>query len=150
MKFSCTCLGVLIGAALALSVLSASATDLRPLSEDEMAGVYGRGLAEPTAAAFGALSTQEQGNSYASAGDPFVALGTLSTEGAKGLERQLAQQQLQTATTGLQATLKLSQTLATVSTLLGPVTSLVLPVMPFPLLFALPTLPAMPGNGGKH
>ena len=42
-----------------------------------MSGVYGRGLSESTLAAFGALSTSEQGSGYAaaSAADAAAALG---------------------------------------------------------------------------
>ena len=148
--------GAALGALLVLSAFAAAASDLRPLSENEMSDVYGRGLADPSG--FGALTTQEQGSVFASAGDAQAALGALSSESAKNLERQLSQQQLQTATTGLQTTIKLAQTLATASQILAPV-SVAIPVLPFPFLFglgampALPPLPSLPNTGssnGKH
>lgn len=148
--------GAVLGALLALAACAAAASELRPLSENEMSDVYGRGIADPSA--FGALTTQEQGGAYASAGEPQAALGALSSESSKNLERQLAQAQLQTSTTGLQATIKLAQTLATASQILAPV-AVAIPVLPFPFLFGLgalpgmPSLPSLPNNGnsnGKH
>lgn len=138
-------------ALLALAAFGASASELRALSENEMSGVYGQGLAVP--AGFGLLSAQEQGGAYASAGDATAALGAMSGDSAKNLERQMAQQQLQLASTGLQATIKTAQTLAVATQALAPV-AMTIPVLPFPFLGlgALPALPALPGNGsgGKH
>ena len=59
---------VAVGALLVLAAFGASAADLRPLSENEMSDVYGRGL---DAGAFAALTTQEQGSAFA-AGDDMV------------------------------------------------------------------------------
>jgi hypothetical protein len=74
-------------ALLALAAFGASASELRALSENEMSGVYGQGLAVP--AGFGLLSAQEQGGAYASAGDATAALGAMSGDSAKNLERQM-------------------------------------------------------------
>ena len=145
--------GAALGALLVLSAFAAAASDLRALSENEMSDVYGRGLADGPA--FAALTTQEQGSAFASAGDAQAMLGTLSSDSSKNLERQLAQAQLQTATTGLQGTIKLAQTLAVTSQILAPV-AVAIPVLPFPFLFGLgmmPGLPSLPNNGssnGKH
>lgn len=143
---------IAVGALLVLAAFGASAADLRPLSENEMSGVYGRGLAD--AGAFAALTAQEQGSAFAAGGDAQAALTSLSSDSAKNLERQLAQQQLQAATTGLQGTIKMAQTLAAAAQVLVPV-SMTFPVMPFPFLFGLGGLPALPtlpngGSGNKH
>lgn len=140
-----------VGALLVLAAFGASAADLRPLSENEMSDVYGRGL---DSGAFAALTAQEQGSAFAAGGDAQAALASLSGDSAKNLERQLAQQQLQVASTGLQGTIKTAQTLAAVTQVLVPVT-MVIPVMPFPFLLGLGALPALPtlpnnGNGNKH
>ena len=141
---------LVLAALLALCAGAASAAT-SALSESEMSGVYGRGLSEPTLAAFGALSTSEQGASYASAGDVAAVLGSLSASGTQGLERQLAQQRLESATTGLQATLKLAQTMSQVSQMTGAIGALAtLPVLGFPLLFAMPALPSLPAIENKH
>jgi len=150
-----------LGALLLLSAFAASASELRALSENEMSDVYGRGLADP-ATAFGALGLQEQSGAYASAADLQPALGALSADGAKNLERQLAQAQLQVASTGLQSTIRTAQTLAAATQVLAPV-SMAIPVLPFPFLLGLGAMPSMPGlpalpslpgngnsNGGKH
>ena len=142
---------IAVGALLVLAAFGAGAADLRPLSENEMSDVYGRGL---DAGAFTALTAQEQGSAFAAGGDAQAALASLSGDSAKNLERQLAQQQLQTASTGLQGTIKMAQTLAAVTQVLAPV-SMVIPVMPFPFLLGLGALPALPtlpnnGSGNKH
>jgi hypothetical protein len=139
----CAAAGVL----LALAGFGAAAADLRPLSESEMSGVYGQGLADA-----GALGAQEQGNAFASGGDPQAALASLSSEGTRNLERQLTQQQLMAGTAGLQATIRTAQTLAAAAQLLTP-GAMTLPVMPLPFLFGLgglPALPTLPNNGNKH
>ena len=154
MKAGCIPLGLALAGALALSCPGALAAsgELHALSETEMADVYGRGLSEPTLSALGALTTQEQGNSAVSASsDAVAAPGALAVDGLQSLDRQLAQQRLQTAATGLQATLKIPQTLLTLGSALAPITSNVtLPVLPFPLLFTLPTLPSLPAIQNKH
>jgi hypothetical protein len=154
MKSSCSPRGLLLGAVLASTALVAAAagTEPRPMSETELSDVYGRGLSEPTLTAFAALTTQEQGGSYASApsGDAAAALGMLSGDGAQTLERQMAQQRFQAATSGAQTTLKLAQTLTIASQVLVPIGGLVLPALPFPLLITLPTLPSLPAINGKH
>lgn len=138
--------GVVVGALLALSAFAAAASELRAMSESEMSDVHGRGVAD--AAAFGALTAQEQSGSYASAGDAQAALVALSSDSTKNLERQLAQQQLQTATTGLQATIRMAQTLATASQILAPVAT-TLPMLPFLFMPGLGALPVLPNNGSS-
>jgi hypothetical protein len=147
MKAACIPLGLALAGALALSCCGALAASgqWHALSETEMSDVHGRGLSEPTLSALGALTTQEQGSSAVSASsDAVAALGSLTGDGLQGLDRQMAQQRLQTAATGLQATLKITQTLLTPGSALAPIASSVaLPVLPFPLLFALPSLSAI-------
>jgi hypothetical protein len=154
MKFSSIPLGLALAAALSLSSSHACAAtaQLRALSETEMSGVYGRGLTEPTLSALGALTTQEQGGSAvpaSAAGDALSALGALSGDAANGIDRQLAQQRLQGGTTTIQADVKAVQTLATLSSLLAPIGG-GLPMLPFPLLFALPALPSLDAINHKH
>ena len=154
MKLSCTprslAAGVVLGATLGLSSVAAMASsgELRPLSESEMSSVYGRGLSDATV---GALTTQQQSGSYASAsaGDALAAMALLTDDSTRNLDRQLSQQQMQTATVGIQTTIKMAQTLATAAQILAPVDT-VLPMMPFPLLFALPALPSLAAINGKH
>ena len=151
MKFSCIPHGLALAAALALSSSGAfAATELHALSETEMSDVYGRGLSQPTLAAFGVLTPAEQGNAFAaaSANDILATLGSLTAEGAQSLDRQLAQQRVQTATTGLQGTIKLAETLTIAGQVLLPLNGL--PVIPFPLLFTLPSLPSLPAINNKH
>jgi hypothetical protein len=140
MKFSCIPHGLALAAALSLSSTGAFAasSELHALSESEMSDVYGRGLSQPTLAAFGVLTPAEQGNAYAaaSANEVLAALSSLTTEGTQSLDRQMAQQRVQTAT-GLQ--------------ILSPVNGLTsLPLIPFPLLFTLPSLPSLPAINNKH
>jgi len=96
---------LVVAAAMALSSAAACAAsgELRALSETEMADVYGRGIAPPALAAFGALSASEQGGAYASASatDLAAAMSDLSADGAQGLDRQLAQQRVQAASAGV-------------------------------------------------
>ncbi len=141
---------LVLGAMLGLSAMAAMASsgELRPLSEGEMSSVYGRGLTDATV---GALTTQQQSGSYASAsaGDVLAAMASMTTDGTRNLDRQLSQQQMQTATVGVATTIRTAQTLATAAQILAPVDT-VLPVMPFPLLFALPALPSLAAINGKH
>jgi hypothetical protein len=156
MKSSCISVGLALAATLALSSSAASAAsgELRALSETEMSDVYGRGLDVPTLSAFGALTTQEQSSSAVSAqasGDVVAALGTLSGDGLQSIDRQMAQQRLQVAATGVQSTLKIAQTMAALSAALAPIANNVsLPLLPFPLLFALPSLPSLAAIQNKH
>ncbi|MEP6505281.1 MAG: hypothetical protein ABJD97_18245 [Betaproteobacteria bacterium] len=146
---------LVLGAFLALASCAATAApgELRALSEGEMSDVYGQGLSAPTLAAFGALSNTEQGNSAisGSASDATALLGSLTASGAQGVDRQLAQQRLQVASTGLQATIKLAQSMSTVTQVLAPIGGLAsLPMVGFPLLFMLPVLPSLPAIENKH
>ena len=155
MKFSSIPLGLALAATLALasSHAAAASAELRALSEAEMSGVYGRGLTEPTLSALGALGTPEQGGGTApaAAADALSALGALSSDGAQGMARQLAQQRAQGTATSLQANLKVAQTLAALNGALAPLTGgLSLPLMPFPLLFTLPSLPGLDAIQKKH
>ena len=153
MKASCIPRGLALATALALSSAGAFAAsgELRALSESEMSTVYGRGLSEPTLTALGALTAQEQSGSYASSSqaDALASMALLSSDSTQSLDRQLSQQQAQTATVGVQATIKMAQTLAAVAQFGAPVAT-VLPMMPFPLLFTLPALPSLAAINGKH
>ena len=155
MKFSNIPPGLALAAALALSSSGAyAAAELHALSETEMSAVYGRGLSEPTLSALGALTSQEQSGSVVSAtamNDVLASLGALSNDGARDIDRQMAQQRLQGATTGIQASLKLAQNLAAVNGALAPISGgLSLPLMPFPLLFTLPALPSLDALQKHH
>ena len=150
MKLSRMPKDLVLGATLALSAMAATAAtgELRALSDSEMSGVYGQGLSQ---AAFGVLTTQEQSGSYASSSqaDALASMALLSSDSTRSLDRQLSEQQAQTATVGVQATIKMAQTLAAVAQFSAPVAT-VLPVMPFPLLFTLPALPSLAAINGKH
>jgi len=93
---------VLVGGVLAAGAVQAGTA--RALSDDEMAEVWGRGLDTST---LEVLTRQDQSASYASADGAFTALATLTADGAATLERQTARQQAQSATVGLQQTLRL-------------------------------------------
>lgn len=150
MKMSCIAHGLALAAALAASSGAFAATELRPLSESEMSDVYGRGLSQPALSAIGALSTSEQANASASAAgvDLAAAMGALSADGAQGLDRQMAQQRIQTAGNGLQVTIKLAETMTIASQILSPMQALtMLGAMPLPLL-GLPV--TLPPAGNKH
>jgi len=152
MKLSCIPHGLALAAALALSSSGAFAASgvLHAMSESEMSDVYGRGIAQPTLTAFGALSATEQGGAYAaaSAADALASMNQLSADGAQGLDRQLAQQRLQATASGLQVTTKLAEMVTNTGQILSPIGALaVLSAMPFPLLFTLPSLPA---TNNKH
>jgi hypothetical protein len=156
MKAGCIPLGLALAAVLALSSSGAlaAAGGLHALSETEMSDAYGRGLTAPTLTALGALTTQEQGSSAvsaSSAGDGLAALGALSAEALQSLDRQLVQQRAQTAASSLQNTLKIAQTLLALDNALAPINNNVtLPLLPFPLLFTLPSLPSLAAIEKKH
>jgi len=140
MKLSCIPQGLVVAAALALTSSGACATELRALSETEMSAVYGRGLGDPALNALGALSTKDQGNAAlsSSASDALAGLAALTGD-AQNLDRQLQQQRLQYAATGLQTTLRIAQTMIAVDKALAPIASnLALPMMGMPFLFPLP------------
>jgi hypothetical protein len=135
-----------LGAVLALSTLAAAAAT-SPLSENEMSGVYGRGLTEPTLAALGAAE-QSGASASASASDAAAALNGASAGSAQEMDRQLTQQRLQAAATGMQATLKLSQALSAVSATTAVIGLAALPVLGFPFGFgALSGLQQQLANG---
>ena len=151
MKMSCIPHGLALAAALVTSSGAFAATELRPMSETEMSDVYGRGLSQPAMSAFGLLSASEQSNASASAqgGDVAAAIGALSSDGMQTLDRQLAQQRMQSATTGIQTTLKLAETLTLASQILTPAQALAF-LGSLPLL-GLPVMPPVPpSNTGKH
>ena len=152
MKFSCIPHGLALAAALALPASGAfAATELHSLSETELSAVYGRGLTEPV---LSALTAKEQGGSAVSAvpgNDVLASLGALSVDGARNIDRQMAQQRLQGTTTSIQANLKVAQGVAALNGALAPIAGgLSLPVTPFPLLFALPALPSLDAIQKKH
>lgn len=149
MKMSCIPHVLALAAALVASSGAFAATELRPLSESEMSDVYGRGLTPPALSAIGVLSASEQANASASATsvDLAAAMGALSADGAQGLDRQMAQQRIQTAGNGLQVTIKLAETMTVASQILSPLQALaMLGAMPLPLL----GLPMAPPPTNKH
>jgi len=151
MKLSCIPQGLVVAAALALTSSGACATELRALSETEMSAVYGRGLGDPALNALGALSTKDQGNAAlsSSASDALAGLAALTGD-AQNLDRQLQQQRLQYAATGLQTTLRIAQTMLAVDKALAPIASnLALPMMGMPFLFPLP-LASLEAIRNKH
>lgn len=151
MKLSCIPQGLVVAAALALTLSGACATELRALSETEMSAVYGRGLGDPALNALGALSTKDQGNAAlsSSASDALAGLAALTGD-AQNLDRQLQQQRLQYAATGLQTTLRIAQTMLAVDKALAPIASnLALPMMGMPFLFPLP-LASLEAIQNKH
>lgn len=123
----------------------AAASELQSLSDAEMSEVAGRGMVAPVALQM--LGRQEQDAAYVSAGDATAALNALSVQAANNLDRQLAQQQMQTATVGLQTTIRLAQTLATVSAVLAPIGTTSLGAIAVPGLFGLGGLSALGGLG---
>ena len=151
MKRSCIPQGLAMAAVLVLASTGASATELRALSETEMSAVYGRGLGDPALNALGALSTKDQGNAAlsSSASDALAGLAALTGD-AQNLDRQLQQQRLQYAATGLQTTLRIAQTMLAVDKALAPIASnLALPMMGMPFLFPLP-LASLEAIQNKH
>lgn len=148
MKLSCIPPGLVVAAALALASSGAFATELRALSETEMSAVYGQGLSEP---ALSALSTKDQGNAAlsSSATDALAGLAALASD-AQDLDRQLQQQRLQYAATGLQTTLRITQTMLAVDKALAPIASnIALPVLGMPFLLPLP-LASLEAIQNKH
>ncbi len=148
MKLSCIPHGLALAAALVTCSGAFAANELRPMSESEMSDVYGRGLSQPALSALNALGTSEQANASTSAAgvDLAAAMGALSADGTQGLDRQLAQQRIQTATNGLQVSIKLSETMTTASQLITPMQALtMLGAMP---LFGLPM--TLPPSNNKH
>jgi len=151
MKASCIPQGLVMAAVLALSSSGAFATELRALSETEMSAVYGQGLGDPALNVLGALSAKEQGNAAvtASAADALAGLAALTTD-VQNLDRQLQQQRLQNAATGMQTTLKITQTMFAMDKALAPIASNVaLPVLGMPFMFPLP-LAALEAIQNKH
>jgi hypothetical protein len=152
MKSSSIPHGLALAAVLALSSSGAFAgsNDLHALSDSEMSSVYGRGLSDPTLTALGALTSQEQSGSNASAADALAALGTLTGDSAQTLDRLLAQQRLQATANGVQATVKLAENLAALDKTLAPIANAVtLPIMALPL-FGLPALANLAALANKH
>lgn len=152
MKFSRIPPGLALAAALAMSASGAfAATGLHSLSETELATVYAHGLTEPV---LSALTTTEQGSSAVSAAavnDVLASLAALSADGARNIDRQMAQQRLQGTTTGIQGNLKIAQGVAALNGALAPIAGgLSSPVTPFPPLFALPALPSLDAIQKKH
>ena len=135
-----------------------------PLSEREMSGVHAQGLAEPTVEALSRLSGSPNGWFAAdpnatggfAASLPGQLLASLSTEAARGLERQLAAQELQVASSGLQNTINLSNLMVDAARFQAPLAAV--PALNLPFLFAFPVLPVLPTlpppsqdhNGGGH
>ena len=152
MKSSCIPQGLVLAAVLALSSSGAFAAsgELQALSETEMSTVYGRGLSDPTLSALGALTTQEQSGSGLSATDALAALGAISSDGTQILDHQMNQQRLQTTVNGVQASVKLAQSLSALDKALAPVASAVtLPFMLMPM-FGLPSLASLNAVQNKH
>ena len=152
MKSSCIPQGLALAAVLALSSSGAFAAsgELQALSETEMSTVYGRGLSDPTLSALGALTTQEQSGSGLSATDALAALGAISSDGTQTLDHQMNQQRLQTSVNGVQASVKLAQSLSALDKALAPVASAVtLPFMLMPM-FGLPSLASLNAVQNKH
>lgn len=138
-----------------------------PLGEREMAGLYAQGLAAPVVdalsrlpAAPAAAGPSTDPDSPASASFTGLLLTALSAEAARGLDRQLAAQELQAASGGLQATINLSGLMVDAAKFQAPLAGLAGPLPILPFLFALPVLPVLPvlptlpppdrGNGGGH
>ena len=152
MKMSCIPHGLALAAALVTSSGAFAATELRPLSDSEMSGVYGRGLGDPALNALGALTTSEQSGSAVSAQAAAEALSGLGGLTSDGLANQQSQQRLlQSGTTTIAATLQVTSTMAAISASLAPLTntvSLGTLMMPFP--FMLTALPSLDAINKKH
>ena len=151
MKSSCTPQGLVVAAALALSCAGAFAGELHALSESEMSAVYGQGLSDPALSVLGAHATQEGSSaaSVAAAADAVSGLGALSSD-LQSIDRQLAQQRLQSAATGMQVTLKITQTMLAADKAMAPIASTVgLGMLAFPLL-GLPSLASLEAIQNKH
>ncbi len=152
MKMSCIPHGLALAAALVTSSGAFAATELRPLSDSEMSGVYGRGLGDPALNALGALTTSEQSGSAVSAQASAEALAGLGSDGLQGLTNQQSQQRLlQSGTTTVSTTLQVTSTMAAITASLAPMTntvSLGALMMPFPLMLA--ALPGLDALTKKH
>ncbi len=153
MKMSCIPHGLALAVALVTSSGAFAATELRPLSDSEMSGVYGRGLSDPALNALGALTTSEQSGSAVSAQATAEALAGFGGLTSDGLTNQQSQQQrlLQSGTTTIAATLQVTSTMAAISASLAPLTntvSLGTLMMPFP--FMLAALPSLDAINKKH
>jgi hypothetical protein len=152
MKACCIPHRLALAAALALPscVVFAASSELHALSESEMSAVHGRGLSDPTLDALGVLTTQEQRVSGLSAADALVAFDALSADGTRTLDHQLTQQRLQASANGVQATVKLAQSLVALDKALVPIASTVtLPFMMVPM-FGLPALANLAALPNKH
>ena len=150
MKTGLTPHRLMLAAALALPACGVFAGELHALSESEMGAVYGRGLNAPALDALGILTAQEQSGSGLSATDALAALGALSADRTQGLDRQLTLQRLQVNADGVQATVKLAQSLSTMDKALLPVASAV--TLPFLLvpIFGLPSPATLEALQHKH
>ncbi len=152
MKMSCIPHGLALAAALVTSSGAFAATELRPLSDSEMSGVYGRGLGDPALNALGALTTSEQSGSAVSAQAAAEALSGLGGLTSDGLANQQSQQRLlQSGTTTIAATLQVTATMAAITASLAPLAnnvSLGTLMMPFP--FMLTALPSLDAINKKH
>jgi hypothetical protein len=139
-----------LAAALALSSCGVFAGELHALSESEMSSVYGRGLSASALDALGALTTKEQSSSGLSAADALAALGALSADRTQVLDHQLAQQRFQATADGVEATVKLAQSLAVLDKALLPIASVVtLPFLMVPV-FGLPSPATLEALQHKH
>jgi len=151
MKMSCIPHGLALAAVLALSSSGAlAAGELRALSESEMSDVHAQGLSTPALAAFGALSTRDQSDSGVSSAVAAEALSGLAASSGdlQNLDRQLAQQRLQSAATGVQATLLITQTMLAADKALTPI-AITLPFAGLSLL-GLPGLASLASLPAKH
>jgi hypothetical protein len=138
-------------AVLALSSSGAFAAELHALSDSEMSAVYGQGLSDPALTVLGARSSADGGSalSVAALADAVAGVGALSSD-VQSLDRQLAQQRLQGAATGMQVTLKITQTMAAADKALLPVVSgMGLGLLAFPLV-GLPSLASLEAIQNKH
>ncbi len=139
-----------LAAALALSSCGVFAGELHALSESEMSSVYGRGLRAPTLEALGALTAKEQSSSGLSATEALAALGALSADRTQSLDHQLSQQRYQATADGVEATVKLAQSLAVLDKALLPIASAVtLPFLMVPMV-GLPSPATLEALQHKH
>ena len=153
MNSTCIPRGLAVAAALVLSSGAFAAGELRALGESEMSAVYGRGLGDTALHVLGALSARDQSDSGVSAAAAAEAQAELAAASGdlQNLDRQLAQQRLQAAATGVQATILVTQTLLAADKALAPIASSLTPVMPgLPLLSGLPSLAALEAIQNKH
>ena len=138
-------------AVLALSSSGAFAAELHALSDSEMSAVYGQGLSDPALTVLGARSSLDGGSaaSVAALADAVAGVGALASD-VQSLDRQLAQQRLQGAATGMQVTLKITQTMAAADKAMLPIVSGVgLGLLAFPLV-GLPSLASLEAIQNKH